>query len=295
MNDNKNLNNHDYHLLEQNKNDYEQENENYLTGHEFYNDEHKPKLIYKTFVLAVVVIFLFTFNNYLKGLTKNLESWTGNNVFSSNQFSKSQGETGNICYNDIIFNDLEDINSNYAEQNYQRHALLITSSIAMDVSVYASFFVFVKYSKNWVFLIALFLFYGVRQLMLSLFVFRFPEGYIFDAPSISSLTVSYFKTNDFFYSGHIGILIIIFLEFRAKMINKFVSLIILLVACLESFTMLALRGHYFVDILFGIVMGIYCYRKSKLVEKFLINYMGLMVEDYDDIEFEKTKVQSKLY
>jgi hypothetical protein len=281
MIDNKNLNNHDYNLFDYDY--YNNENENCLTGNEFLNDEHKHKFKYKLFILSVILIFFFAFNNYLKGITKSLKSSTG----IKNLFDFNSAYNKNVCYNDLVFNQLDFINSNYSEQNYQRHALLIISSVAMDLLVYTSFYVFVNYSTNWVYLISLFIFYSIRQIMLSLFVFRFPQGYIFDLPSISSLTVSYFKTNDFFYSGHIGILVIIYYEFRELMINKFICLIILLVIFLESFTMLALRGHYFVDILFGVIMGIYCYKKANTIEKYFNTSLGICDE--------KLKLNSKVY
>ena len=38
----------------------------------------------------------------------------------------------------------------------------------------------------------------------NIFLMRFPDGYAWDYPGFPSLTVPYPKTNDFFYSGHVG-------------------------------------------------------------------------------------------
>ena len=52
---------------------------------------------------------------------------------------------------------------------------------------------------------------------------RFPEGYLWDFPGIYSITVPYGKTNDFFYSGHIGCAVICYNEYKANGWFKFAT------------------------------------------------------------------------
>lgn len=48
-----------------------------------------------------------------------------------------------------------------------------------------------------------------------LFIIKFPEGYAWDYPGIPALTVSYEVTPDFFFSGHVGLTVIMALDHLA--------------------------------------------------------------------------------
>jgi len=58
--------------------------------------------------------------------------------------------------------------------------------------------------KTWRLPIVMVLFYFTRMVVQKIFLMKFPEGYIWEYPGFPSLTVPYGRTNDFFYSGHIG-------------------------------------------------------------------------------------------
>jgi hypothetical protein len=75
--------------------------------------------------------------------------------------------------------------------------------------------VFVIYGKTWRLPIALIMFYLLRMIVQKLFLLRYPEGYLWDYPGFPSLVVPYGKTNDFFYSGHVGGACVMMLEFRS--------------------------------------------------------------------------------
>lgn len=286
--------------------------ENQMQGHNLLRSrKDKPKFLYKLFSLLIVILFLVIFNNYFNSITKQIKNLNSKiindkeyNTDDSNiSYDNNNNNNSNItiandkvCYIDPVFNLFSQANKQYSDHQDQRHSLLITSSLAMDISVYTSFYVYITYAKNWVFLISIAIFYASRQILLSFFTIRFPEGYIFDAPSISSLTVSYSRTNDFFYSGHIGIALIIFQLFRELKMNKFLSLLFILVASLEAYTMIVLRGHYFIDILYGAIMSFYSYRKAYKVESWLKKYWGLKIEENEsDNENERNKAIARKY
>ena len=50
---------------------------------------------------------------------------------------------------------------------------------------------------------------------------RYPDGYLWDFPGFYSITVPYGRTNDFYYSGHVGCCVIQYCEFKAHGWNKF--------------------------------------------------------------------------
>ena len=85
---------------------------------------------------------------------------------------------------------------------------------------------------------------------------KFPDGFLWGYPGFPSIMVSYLKTNDFFYSGHCGLPIVLLCEFRFLKIN-IMSAICLFVFFLETFTMLTLRGHYTIDVIAGAIFAHY--------------------------------------
>ena len=43
---------------------------------------------------------------------------------------------------------------------------------------------------------------------------KFPEDWFWDDPGVPSIVVGYLRTNDFFFSGHVGMPIINAFEFK---------------------------------------------------------------------------------
>jgi hypothetical protein len=77
-----------------------------------------------------------------------------------------------------------------------------------------------------------------------------PDGYLWDNPHFPSLTISYFPSNDFYFSGHIGSATLYFSEFVARGSTGFIYLGIF--TTLNNFIMLTLmRAHYFIDLIAG--------------------------------------------
>lgn len=115
---------------------------------------------------------------------------------------------------------------------------------------------------------------------------RFPEGYLWEYPGFPSLVVSYLKTNDFFFSGHVGLPIIIICELY-KM-KKFIMIYFTVFTLfLEFFTMIALRGHYSIDLVTGIFMAHYCYILTEKYIHHLDNFAKINImkeESREEIE-----------
>ena len=91
---------------------------------------------------------------------------------------------------------------------------------------------------------------------------RYPDGYLWDFPGIYSMTVPYGSTNDFFYSGHIGCCMLCFLEFRASKWTHwaYYSLITMIA---QAMLMIALRGHYVIDLISGVIFAHYFWMLSE--------------------------------
>mmetsp|Transcript_16749 Transcript_16749/g.14675 ORF Transcript_16749/g.14675 Transcript_16749/m.14675 type:complete len:187 (+) Transcript_16749:434-994(+) len=104
------------------------------------------------------------------------------------------------------------------------------------------------------------------------FLMRFPEGYLWRYPGFPSLVVPYGKTNDFFYSGHVGGALIMTLEYRAlakellnhKMLLRGMQIFGTLTIILQLFLMTFLRGHYSIDMITGLIVGHYLHMVSSI-------------------------------
>lgn len=166
------------------------------------------------------------------------------------------------CIVDKTFIFTDDLNLFFSQHIGLRHSLLIFSSMCIDLALLSSCIMWIFFGRSWRLIFSLFVFYISRFLVQGLFQLKYPEGYLWEDPGILSLTVSYYKSNDFFFSGHVGLPIIVGLEFKEKGFTV-MYVFCLLSAFLEAFTMIVLRGHYCVDIITGAVMGHYVYMIVK--------------------------------
>lgn len=72
----------------------------------------------------------------------------------------------------------------------------------------------------------------------------------------------YGKTNDFFFSGHVGCCIINILEFNAFGWYRF-GYFSLATCIMQIMLMIALRGHYFIDLVSGVIFAHYIWMMAE--------------------------------
>jgi hypothetical protein len=173
------------------------------------------------------------------------------------------------CYYDPLFQFTKDTNEYYSKHESEKNSLIILASLLVDILLYYNVYLWVYESKDWILISSIILFYALRQLLLILFVIKFPDGYIYSNPGFPSLTVSYFYTNDFFYSGHIGLPILLFLENKSKGRGNIICGFCILVFIIEFYSMLITHGHYSIDLIAAILIAYYSY---KLCERKNINF-----------------------
>lgn len=85
---------------------------------------------------------------------------------------------------------------------------------------------------------------------------EFPEGYNWEYPGLFSVFVPYNQIPDFFYSGHVGICVIHFLEFKANGWYWW-SYFALTTMCAQIVIMYGTRGHYTIDMITGVIFAHY--------------------------------------
>lgn len=94
------------------------------------------------------------------------------------------------------------------------------------------------------------------------------DGFIFGDPGVYSLTVPYHDTNDFFYSGHVGTCFIIVLEYFAFGWTK-MSLFTCFIMINQWFMMTAVRTHYIIDLITGLIFAHYIFIVSEKLSYFV--------------------------
>jgi hypothetical protein len=163
-----------------------------------------------------------------------------------------------MCMEDLSHVYTNNINKYLHENQLVSSMLTIFSSLCIDIIIIYSCYLWIFYCKSWRLFATLLIFYTLRMFTQFIFQMKYPDGYMWNYPGLPSLTVSYLKTSDFFYSGHTGLPIILACEFlKYKKVNwAYFSLF----GCLFEFLiMILMRGHYIIDLVFGIITAHYFY------------------------------------
>lgn len=147
--------------------------------------------------------------------------------------------------------------------------MLICCSGMIDIMTLVGFYRFARYGTTFRPVMTIFLFYGLRTVIQSIFFMEKPEGYDWDYPGFPSIFVPYGKTADFFYSGHVGICMINYLEFSAVGWRLWALFAIFVSGC-QVFLMITLRSHYSIDLLAGFLFAHYmfliCEKYSYIID-----------------------------
>ncbi len=111
----------------------------------------------------------------------------------------------------------------------------------------------------------------------------FPKGFLFEYPGFPSITVSYLKTNDFFYSGHVGMPVILMCEFYFLKRYYMFSFSIF-TFFVEFFTMIFLRSHYSIDLISGAIFAHYIFQNVSKITHYFDNLTFNKLENRKNIE-----------
>ena len=111
---------------------------------------------------------------------------------------------------------------------------------------------------------ALIIFYPTRNVIQAIFLMGRPVGFLWSYPGIISLTVPYFDTNDFYFSGHVGSSTIFSAEYLSMKWYKMAGIIIFVIFNMWI-TMTFLRTHYIIDFTSGYVFGRFVHRIGEKI------------------------------
>ena len=133
--------------------------------------------------------------------------------------------------------------------------LIALDSLFIDVIILSFCFIYIRHGDK-LYVPALLLFYSLRGLCFPLAgQWPMPENYLFEYPGFPSLFVPYKKTNDLYFSGHVGMVsAVTYIAWRQRYPNALVLCTITWI--LTFFVMLFSRAHFTNDIIMGGVAGL---------------------------------------
>jgi len=169
------------------------------------------------------------------------------------------------CYKDAVQEFILPLTEYLGKNNAPRDALTIISSLFIDICMTLFFIRWVFYGRSLRLAITVGFFYGFRGFVQRMFSMKFPDHYVFADPGFFSIAVPYFKTNDFFFSGHIGICTIIFNEFK-KDKSVFLTVFAFIAIVINFFMLISTEGHFIIDLTVGIMTGHYIWRICLWIE-----------------------------
>jgi hypothetical protein len=126
----------------------------------------------------------------------------------------------------------------------------------MDVMTLVGIFRWACIGDTWRSIMASVMFYGFRFALQDIWFVQYPEGYNWGYPGIMSIFVPYGETADFFYSGHVGVCMLQYLEF-SKVQWHYWSYFALTTMFMQFVMMISLRSHYTIDMVAGFIFAHY--------------------------------------
>lgn len=186
------------------------------------------------------------------------------NYFTSNIFQREVK-----CFEDKSFVYTIKVYDYLKSNETLLNIFLIIAGILIDfVVILGSVFYSIKF-PSWRMLITIFALYLIRGFVQGIFLMDHPEDQIFQYPGISSLVVSYFKTNDYFFSGHVSIPTIIGVEFWRHGYKK-LSFFCYFTCFFELLLMVFTRGHYSIDLYAGVIFSFYF---CRIIDETISNWI----------------------
>ena len=176
------------------------------------------------------------------------------------------------CFKDIILLDFLNGLTRFlaSDLQYRDYALIFGSSV-LDITFLFVLIHFILYGNSSRLIFSLGIFYPLRTVLQLTFLLQWYDTFIFDFPGFYSLVVPLHPGTDFFFSGHIGSTTICMLYFRDNFRERIFYYLSIPIVFLEGFVMLSLRGHYFIDLVFGFIVSHYVYIHAEILSNLLDN------------------------
>jgi len=175
------------------------------------------------------------------------------------------------CFKDVLILDVFNGLTRFLAYDLQyRDYFLIFGSNLLDITFLFVTTHYVLYGNGSKLIVTLGIFYPLRALTQLFFLYEsYDMSTLFNFPGFYSLTVPLHPGVDYFFSGHVGSTSICMLYFREYFKEKLFKYIGTVIVIFQAFLMLAIRGHYFIDLVFGYVIAHYVYIHAHYLSEWL--------------------------
>lgn len=189
--------------------------------------------------------------------------------------AKLFGQPFTVYYtiHDVMMDALTPFNNLINNEPFWRSFFQGLSSAMLDLYFLMTIIPWVLKGTTGRFIYTMALFYGIRGITQQMILFPFPDGYWWNDPGFPSLVVPYGRASDFFYSGHVGFLMILICENWTIGVRWFAKIMI----ASEFYLIFVLSGyrvHYFSDILTGLVIAnwlfMLMYKYAPAIDAYII-------------------------
>lgn len=158
------------------------------------------------------------------------------------------------CTRDYFQEATEGWNKYFEKEADLKRQLMIVGGIMSDIAVVFMLLRWMIGGKTWRMPIALVGTYLTRWLCAATFRIRYPANYLWENPGLYSLTVPYGMANDFHFTVHIALLVIVINEFFE---DRFLIMAYTMISVcgFQAFLVLVTRGAYTIDLIAAVVFG----------------------------------------
>ena len=167
-----------------------------------------------------------------------------------------------VCLIDNSFVFTEGVNIWFRENILTKDAYMIYCAFLMDFLLVGWTIFFLFFWNTTRLVVAMLFFYPLRSVVQSLFLIRRPVGFLWFAPGVTSITVPYFDTNDFYYSGHVGGSTLVTAEYASTGWSG-MMLTGMFIVVNEWIMLMLLRTHYFIDLITGLAVALIIHRLDE--------------------------------
>jgi len=173
-------------------------------------------------------------------------------AIAKNDKLQTLDEEEDECIRDYFFDWTEDWNQFFVDNVPWKDFMIIKSSFGIDAMMLSFLLIFFCWGSTMRLPAGLIFFYPTRNVLQAVFLMGRLDGFLWSHPGLQSLTVPYFDTNDFYFSGHTGSTVMYSSEYLAMRWYKMAIFCILVVADILV-VMVLLRTHYIIDFTSGFV------------------------------------------
>ena len=179
-----------------------------------------------------------------------------------------------------IGHDITEPLSDWMEEHpVVRNTIIIAHGLLMDSLCALVIYLGVFHDDTMRLHVALVAFYTMRNVCQNLMRFPLPDKWRFYDPGLPSILISYEECSDFYFSGHVGAVVMSALEFQRREYYTMANCLRMF-ACVIALIVITTRAHYTVDVIDGVIFAFvatrFAHNYTRYVDHFFSKIGSMM-------------------